>query len=93
LPGMEPWMEHNTKSGTAMTFYTLLKANGFRRVKSYHKSITCMIHDSGWKYAEINKETWGQWVWAVGEGIPQASGHPGGHTYHKTNELAKHIEP
>jgi len=74
-----------------MTFYALLKANGFHRVKSYHKSITCMIHDSDRKYAEIHKETWGQWVWAVGDGIPHATLYPGGHTYYKPEELAKHL--
>ena len=74
-----------------MTFHAVLRSKGFRRVKSYHKSITCMIHESDRSYAGINKETWGQWVWAVGDGIPNDGGYPGGRTYYKPEDLNEQL--
>lgn len=75
------------KPAVSRSFSGVLRSLGFRRCKSYGKGIVCYISYCGSRYAEVYHETWGKWAWAVGEGLPQDPGYPGGKVYHEPHRL------
>ena len=74
-----------------MTFHSMLKAQGFKRMKSYAKGTTCMISEDGLTAVDIYTETYGKWAWARGRGIPDAPCYPGGMTYHEPEHLLEQL--
>lgn len=65
----------------------VLRSFGFKRCKSYSKGIACFISACGHRYAEVYTETFGQWAWVTGNGLPQDPGYPGGKAYHEPHRL------
>jgi hypothetical protein len=61
-----------------MTFHSMLKAQGFKRMKSYAKGTTCMISEDGLTAVDIYTETYGKWAWARGRVSPTHQATPAG---------------